>query len=106
MSWTARLNAASFTFDGLFIPLILRTYCSAASWTSSLVASGSKLCRGRMLRHMPPLSRHGEGGRQLEHLAADPRQRGVVAGDALVDPAGDRPHLARAHAARGDRRGS
>jgi hypothetical protein len=31
----------------------LRTYCSAAAWTSSEVAGGSKFDSGRMLRHMP-----------------------------------------------------
>src|SRR5689334_2911541 len=40
---TARLNASSLTFDGLLKPLILRTYWSAAAWTSSVVAAGSKL---------------------------------------------------------------
>ncbi len=53
ISCTARLNAASFAFDGLFIPLTLRTYWSAAASTSSEVAAGSKLWRTRMLRHMP-----------------------------------------------------
>ena len=38
---------------GLVVPLTLRTYCSAAAVTSSLVAGGSKLWRGRILRHMP-----------------------------------------------------
>jgi hypothetical protein len=50
---TARLNAASFAFDGFVEPLILRTYCSAASWASSRDAGGSKLWRVRMFRHMP-----------------------------------------------------
>jgi hypothetical protein len=40
--------------DGLAAPLILRTYCRAAPCTSSAVAGGSKLCRVRMFRHMPP----------------------------------------------------
>ena len=55
-SSTARAKAASFAFDGLVDPLILRTYCSAASWTSSAVAGGSKLCSVLMFRHMawPP----------------------------------------------------
>jgi hypothetical protein len=34
-------------------PLIFRTYCSAALYTSSCVAGGSKLWSGRMFRHMP-----------------------------------------------------
>src|SRR5581483_6393655 len=51
---TARSNAASFAFDGLFIPLTLRTYWSAAARTSSSVAAGSKLWSTRMFRHMPP----------------------------------------------------
>ena len=52
MSCTARLNASSLTFAGLVVPAILRTYCNAASCTSELVAGGSKLFSGRMLRHM------------------------------------------------------
>ena len=40
---TARSKAAAFACDGFVEPLILRTYWSAASWTSSAVAGGSKL---------------------------------------------------------------
>src|SRR5581483_8554737 len=53
ISCTARSKAASFAFDGLFMPLTLRTYCSAAECTSSELAGGSKLWRTRMFRHMP-----------------------------------------------------
>ena len=49
---TARLNAASLAFEGFVEPLILRTYCSAASWASSRDAGGSKLWRVLMFRHM------------------------------------------------------
>ena len=49
---TAASKAASLALEGLVEPLILRTYCSAAAWTSSSVAGGSKLWRVRMLRHM------------------------------------------------------
>ena len=52
-SSTARSNTASFAFDGLVAPLILRTYWSAASRTSSGVAVGSKLWSTLMFRHMP-----------------------------------------------------
>jgi hypothetical protein len=38
--------------DGLVVPLILRTYCSAAARISSSLAGGSKFDSGRMLRHM------------------------------------------------------
>ena len=38
--------------DGFVVPLTFRTNCSAAAVTSSLVAGGSKLWSGRMLRHM------------------------------------------------------
>ena len=50
---TARSNASSLAFDGLVEPLILRTYCNAASCASSREAGGSKLWRVRMFRHMP-----------------------------------------------------
>jgi RimJ/RimL family protein N-acetyltransferase len=49
---TARLNASSFAREGLFVPLILRTYWSAASCTSDSVAGGAKLWSVRMFRHM------------------------------------------------------
>lgn len=39
--------------EGLVVPAILRTYCSAAACTSSFVAAGSKLWRVWMFRHMP-----------------------------------------------------
>jgi hypothetical protein len=51
-SSTARWNAASFAFDGLAAPLILRTYWSAAASTSSGVAAGSKLWSTLMFLHM------------------------------------------------------
>src|SRR3954451_2304507 len=53
ISSTARSKTAWFAADGLVLPLTLRTYCNAAACTSSWVAGGSKLCRVRMLRHMP-----------------------------------------------------
>ena len=53
ISATARSKAAWLAWDGLVVPLTLRTYCSAAAATSSSVAGGSKLLSGRMLRHMP-----------------------------------------------------
>ena len=49
---TARSKAARLAPDGREAPMILRTYCRAAAWTSSSVAGGSKLWRVRMLRHM------------------------------------------------------
>jgi hypothetical protein len=52
ISSTARSKASWFACDGLVVPLTLRTYCSAAARTSSVVAGGSKLFNGRMLRHM------------------------------------------------------
>src|SRR3546814_5746434 len=52
ISETASSKVAWLAWDGLVVPAILRTYCSAAAVTSSLVAGGSKLLRGRMLRHM------------------------------------------------------
>ena len=36
ISSTARMNTASFAFDGFVEPLTLRTYWSAAAWISSL----------------------------------------------------------------------
>src|SRR5579885_2420366 len=42
----------SLACDGLLMPLILRTYCNAAAWTSSFVTGGSKLKSGLILRHM------------------------------------------------------
>ena len=53
ISSTARMNAASFAFDGVADPLTLRTYWSAAARTSSSVAGGSKLWSVLMFRHMP-----------------------------------------------------
>jgi hypothetical protein len=52
-SSTARAKASALAADGFEEPLILRTYCSAAARTSSLVAGGSKLWSWRMFRHMP-----------------------------------------------------
>src|SRR5215210_7399772 len=49
---TARSNASALAFEGVFVPLILRTYWRAASRTSSWLAGGAKLWSGRMLRHM------------------------------------------------------
>ena len=54
ISCTARLKASSLALDGLVLPLILRTYCSAAASTSAVVAWGSKLWRVRMFRHISP----------------------------------------------------
>jgi hypothetical protein len=51
-SSTARLNASSFAFDGLFMPLNFLTNWSADARISSPVAGGSKLASVRMLRHM------------------------------------------------------
>lgn len=51
-SSTASLNAASFAFEGLVVPLILRTYCSAAARISCSVTGGSKLKRVRIFLHM------------------------------------------------------
>jgi hypothetical protein len=48
----AKLNAASFAFDGLLNPLILRTNCNDAARTSSGVTGGSKLKRVLIFRHM------------------------------------------------------
>jgi hypothetical protein len=53
ISATARSKASLFFSAGLVMPLTFRTYCSAAACTSSEVAWGSKLYRGRILRHMP-----------------------------------------------------
>ena len=52
ISPTARSNASAFAWDGFVKPLTLRTYCSAAPWTSSSVAGGSKLNSVWMFRHM------------------------------------------------------
>jgi hypothetical protein len=43
---------SSFTFDGLFIPLTLRTNCKEALRISSCAVGGSKLYRVLMFRHM------------------------------------------------------
>jgi hypothetical protein len=51
-SSTARLNAASFAFDGFVVPLSFRTNCSADARISSGVAGGAKLASTLMLRHM------------------------------------------------------
>src|SRR5699024_4971915 len=52
ISATARSNTSVLAWEGLVIPLTLRTYCSAASCTSWEVASGSKLWSGLMFLHM------------------------------------------------------
>src|SRR6185312_1010996 len=57
----ARSKTASFAFDGFVEPLILRTYWSAAAWTSSSVAGGSKLWSVLMLRHMSHRLLCGQG---------------------------------------------
>src|SRR5699024_11112465 len=77
MSATACSKVSLFACDGLFIPLTLRTYCSAAACTSSEVACGSKLYRVRMLRHMvpsSPLRRPSTRARALR-LPPDPAPR-------------------------------
>jgi len=53
---TASSNAASFTAEGFWNPLILRTYWSAAARISSPVAGASKLCNLLMFLHIckPP----------------------------------------------------
>src|SRR5262249_17604393 len=51
-SSTARLNAASLTFEGCAKPLSLRTNCTAEARISSSVAGGSKLNSVRILRHI------------------------------------------------------
>src|SRR5437764_386139 len=48
----ARLNAASFAFDGALKPLSFRTNCSEAARISSSLAGGSKLNSVRIFRHM------------------------------------------------------
>jgi hypothetical protein len=53
ISSTATSKASVFCFDGLRVPAIFRTNCSAAARMSSSVAGGEKLNRGLMLRHMP-----------------------------------------------------
>ena len=53
ISETAWSKIAWLAADGFVVPLTLRTNCRAAAATSSLVAGGSKLFSGRMLRHMP-----------------------------------------------------
>lgn len=52
MAVTARSKAAALAADGAVVPLILRTYCTAAAWISSTVAGGSKLDSGLMFRHI------------------------------------------------------
>src|SRR3954462_9397842 len=52
VSSIARLNAASFAFDGAVKPLSFRTNCSDAARISSSVAGGSKLKRVLMFRHI------------------------------------------------------
>ena len=61
-SATALAKASSLAFEGRAAPLILRTYCRAASCTSASVAGGSKLCRARMLRHILRSCPTGHGG--------------------------------------------
>jgi hypothetical protein len=47
---------ASFAFDGLLKPVILRTNCSDAARTSYSVTGGSKLKRFLMFLHITPIS--------------------------------------------------
>src|SRR4051812_10473945 len=51
---TASSNAAALACEGLVAPLILRTYCSAASWTSASVAGGGEVWRGGGFGAKPP----------------------------------------------------
>src|SRR5690606_33250744 len=87
ISRTAASKASWLARDGFEVPLILRTYCSAAACTSSSVAGGAKLWRVRMLRHMcvtvrryrcavDPDERPTSGWSHLfEEPAAPPRRR-------------------------------
>src|ERR1700721_765990 len=52
ISSTAARKRASFTFDGLWIPVIFRTNCSEDARTSSGVTGGSKLKSVLMFLHM------------------------------------------------------
>jgi hypothetical protein len=70
ISSTARPKAASFTLEGFWEPLTLRTYWSAAARTSSSVAGGSKLWSVLMFRHMASSSR--SSGRERSARAAAP----------------------------------
>src|SRR5690606_26997212 len=51
-SSTARLTASSSAFDASFVPLSLRTNCSAEARISSSVAGGRNFASVLMLRHM------------------------------------------------------
>ena len=71
---TARSKASALARDGLVKPLILRTYWSAAAWTSSSVAGGSKLWSVLMFRHMAArlaggVGRHARRGQPAPHAA-------------------------------------
>src|SRR5579863_10303212 len=52
ISSTAARKRASFAFEGLLIPLILRTYCNEDARTSSSVTGGSKLNSVLMFLHI------------------------------------------------------
>ena len=52
ISSTAVAKAPSFAFEGLWKPLIFRTYCNDAARISSAVTGGSKLKSSLMLRHI------------------------------------------------------
>ena len=52
ISSTAARKRASFAFEGLLIPLILRTYCNEDARTSSEVTGGSKLNSVLMFLHI------------------------------------------------------
>src|SRR5271167_1289240 len=52
ISSTAARNEASFAFDGLLKPVILRTNCNAAARVSSSVTGGSKLKSVLMFLHI------------------------------------------------------
>src|SRR3546814_10824540 len=71
ISETASSKVAWLAWDGLVVPAILRTYCNAAAVTSSLVAGGSKLLRGRMLRHMQTTVRSAEHTSELQSLMSN-----------------------------------
>lgn len=52
ISFTATSKAAVLSRLGFVVPLILRTYWTAAATISSSVAGGLKLWRVRMFRHI------------------------------------------------------
>jgi len=70
ISSTAAVKVASFVFDGLLNPVILRTYCSAAARVSSSVTGGSKLNSVLMFLHIrvKPLSQPCHGLPKISQL--------------------------------------